>query len=132
VYLYFFQSWCPGCHTSGFPTLQAVQEALNARGLAGQGRFMPVQTVFEDHDANTADAAVESLAWHGLDLLPVGHDSGTPPPNHDRLPHRWHPVDRARRPRPTDLVDGFHLHPNELLGHVLHHAEQHPPKETHA
>jgi hypothetical protein len=24
IYLYCFQSWCPGCHSSGFPTLQKV------------------------------------------------------------------------------------------------------------
>lgn len=22
IYLYFFQDWCPGCHSHGFPTLQ--------------------------------------------------------------------------------------------------------------
>ncbi len=26
VYLFGFQSWCPGCHSHGFPTLQAVEE----------------------------------------------------------------------------------------------------------
>ena len=26
VYLYFFQSWCPGCHRHGFPTLQAMSK----------------------------------------------------------------------------------------------------------
>jgi hypothetical protein len=30
-------------------------------------------------------------------------------------------------PDRTVLVDRFHLDPNELLGRVLHHAEQHPP-----
>lgn len=24
IYLYCFQSWCPGCHSSGFPTLQKI------------------------------------------------------------------------------------------------------------
>ena len=26
VFLKFFQNWCPGCHSSGFPTLQAFTE----------------------------------------------------------------------------------------------------------
>jgi len=26
TYLYFFQSWCPGCHSRGFPTLKALEE----------------------------------------------------------------------------------------------------------
>jgi len=75
---------------------------------------------------------VESLAWHGLDHLPVGHDSGTPP--RTMTDHRTGgtPWTVLIGPDRTVLVDGFHVHPDELLGHVLHHAEQHPPKETHA
>lgn len=34
IYLYNFQSWCPGCHSHGFPTLSAVCSSLEASGLA--------------------------------------------------------------------------------------------------
>lgn len=50
VYLYFFQSWCPGCHSSGFPTLQALKEEF---GENEEVEFAAVQTVFEGFLTNT-------------------------------------------------------------------------------
>jgi len=45
LYLYCFQSWCPGCHSRGFPALQEV-----AKKYADDDdvRFVVFQTVFED------------------------------------------------------------------------------------
>ena len=52
VYLYCFQSWCPGCHSHGFPTLLAVRDSLkDAPGVA----FVAIQTVFEGVDVNTLE-----------------------------------------------------------------------------
>jgi len=79
VYLYNFQSWCPGCHSHGFPTMKAIKEALEARGLGDKVQFVAVQTVFEGHDQNTAERAFESVQRHGLTEVPLGHDSGHPP-----------------------------------------------------
>jgi peptide-methionine (R)-S-oxide reductase len=79
IYLYCFQSWCPGCHSHGFPTMNEIRRELGARGLGDDVAFIAVQTVFEGHDANNAEAAVDSLARHGLDDIPLGHDSGHPP-----------------------------------------------------
>ena len=79
IYLYNFQSWCPGCHSHGFPTMKAIREGLAERGLADKVKFIAVQTVFEGHDQNSAEAARESLARHGLDDIALGHDSGHPP-----------------------------------------------------
>jgi peptide-methionine (R)-S-oxide reductase len=76
VYLYNFQSWCPGCHSHGFPTLSAVKAHFEAKGQAHLIRFVAVQTVFEGHETNTADAALDSVARHGLSDIAVGHDSG--------------------------------------------------------
>ena len=70
VYLYCFQSWCPGCHSHGFPTLAEV----HGRFQPGDAAFVAVQTVFEGHEVNTAERAVESMQRHGLQELPVGHD----------------------------------------------------------
>ena len=70
VYLYCFQSWCPGCHSHGFPTLAAVRNQFLDRDVA----FVAVQTVFEGHEVNTAERAVASVRQHGLDGIPVGHD----------------------------------------------------------
>jgi hypothetical protein len=78
VYLYCFQSWCPGCHSHGFPTMKAVRARVDSDRVA----FVAVQTVFEGHEVNTAERAVASVAQHGLDGIPVGHDvdplGGTP------------------------------------------------------
>ena len=127
VRLYFSRAGARAASTAGARTLQAVQKALKDDGPAGLLRFVPVQTVFECHDANAAEAAVESLARQGLDHLGVGHDSGTPP--RTMTDYRTGGTPRAVLVGPdrTVLVDGFHLDPNELLGGVFHHAEQHPP-----
>lgn len=70
IYLYCFQSWCPGCHSHGFPTMSAVRERVNDDRVA----FVAVQTVFEGREVNTAERAVASVDEHGLTGIPVGHD----------------------------------------------------------
>ena len=72
VYLYFFQSWCPGCHSRGFPTLQAVRAHFAGRD---EVVFAAVQTVFEGFSTNTEARAWSTVAEFGLDI-PVGHDPG--------------------------------------------------------
>ncbi|MEZ5341423.1 MAG: hypothetical protein R2706_08240 [Acidimicrobiales bacterium] len=44
--LYNFQSWCPGCHSHGFPTMKAVKDHFASTGQADQVKFIAVQTVF--------------------------------------------------------------------------------------
>ena len=63
LYLYFFQSWCPGCHAHGFPTLKKLSDTF---------AFVAVQTVFEGFLSNTPKRALESLERHDLNV-PVGH-----------------------------------------------------------
>ena len=73
VYLYGFQSWCPGCHRYGFPTLQKlIQHYKGNEDVA----FIAVQTVFEGFGTNTFDAAKHTADRYGLEI-PVGH-SGSP------------------------------------------------------
>ena len=69
-YLFFFQSWCPGCHSHGFPTLQNLKEKFP------DVNFIAVQTVFEGFNTNTKERAIADVKSFGLDI-PVGHD-GTP------------------------------------------------------
>jgi len=68
TYLFFFQSWCPGCHSHGFPTLKALQEQFN-----GRVNFIPIQTVFEGFGTNSPRRGVRDVESFGLNL-PVGHD----------------------------------------------------------
>lgn len=73
VYLFFFQSWCPGCHSHGFPTMAAVHDHYREETDVV---FVAVQTVFEGFGTNTSFRAVDSLEEHGLSAIPVAHDAG--------------------------------------------------------
>jgi len=71
VYLFLFQSWCPGCHSHGFPALVETYEhfADNQEVV-----FIAVQTTFEGYGTNTSARAEETVSSYGLPI-PVGHDS---------------------------------------------------------
>ena len=66
--LYCFQSWCPGCHSRGFPTLQKIQKRMK-----GDGDFamVVVQTVFEGKDINTFDKLLPTAQKYKL-VCPFG------------------------------------------------------------
>ncbi len=120
IYLYNFQSWCPGCHSHGFPTLNAVRTALAADGFADQVKFIAVQTVFEGHDVNTEEAARESLSRHELGDLALGQDSGHPPTI--MLDYRtggtpWTVV-IGPRPDRTVLFNGFQLDADRAVAFI--------------
>lgn len=69
VYLFCFQSWCPGCHSSGFPTLRTMIDRFKD---ADDVAFVAVQTVFEGFSTNTRDRAWETAREYKL-TIPVGH-----------------------------------------------------------
>jgi len=110
VYLYFFQSWCPGCHSRGFPTLAATRAAFAGRDDVA---FVVVQTVFEGFGSNTAHKGLEAMKKFGLDI-PMGHDPG-PEGAGSRLMRRY----RSGGTPWTVLIDkkgvvrfnGFHITP---------------------
>ena len=69
VYLYGFQSWCPGCHKYGFPTLtKLIEHYKNNDEVA----FVAVQTAFEGFSTNTPQSAKETAERYNL-TIPVGH-----------------------------------------------------------
>ncbi len=72
LYLYCFQSWCPGCHSHGFPTIKAVRDHFKG-DLAVD--FIAIQTVFEGFDINTFERLRETSHQYDLDI-PFGHDPG--------------------------------------------------------
>lgn len=72
IYLYCFQSWCPGCHSHGFPTLRNVMDQFRD---SSDVAFVAVQTVFEGFEVNTAARARETAEQYQL-TIPVGHDPG--------------------------------------------------------
>ncbi len=71
IYLYCFQSWCPGCHSHGFPTLLDVKDSFPDGDVA----FVAIQTVFEGFEVNTLEGAKKVADRYELDI-PFGHDTG--------------------------------------------------------
>ena len=75
TYLFFFQSWCPGCHSHGFPTLKKLEAEFK-----DDVNFIAVQTVFEGFSTNTKQRAERDVKSFGLDI-PVGHDGSKSKPS---------------------------------------------------
>lgn len=74
VFLKCFQDWCPGCHRSGFPTLQAFSKRFHDHpkvAIAG------IQTVFEGHHTNTLEDVRKLQLRYELPIV-MGHDPGDP------------------------------------------------------
>lgn len=71
--LFFYQHWCPGCHSHGFPTLLALIAAEKAAEVG----FAVVQTVFEGVEVNTPDRLRHEQTKYGL-RIPFGHDAISP------------------------------------------------------
>jgi thiol-disulfide isomerase/thioredoxin len=72
VFLKCFQNWCPGCHASGFPTLQQFAGAFHDHprvAIAG------IQTVFEGFNSNTKRDVRKLQQRYELPIT-MGHDPG--------------------------------------------------------
>jgi thiol-disulfide isomerase/thioredoxin len=72
VFLKCFQSWCPGCHSHGFPALKRISGALADNPNIA---FAGIQTVFEGHYTNTVDKIRKIQLQYDL-RIPMGHDPG--------------------------------------------------------
>ncbi len=72
VFLKCFQNWCPGCHSSGFPTLKAFSDRFYGHP---QVAIAGIQTVFEGYRSNTVDAVRELQLRYDLPVT-MGHDPG--------------------------------------------------------
>jgi len=80
VYMYFFQAWCPGCQSHGFPTIKALTERFSVNPDVV---FVAVQTVFEGFHFNTMDKLKKSQRTYAI-RVPMAHDAGNPAT--DRIP----------------------------------------------
>lgn len=70
--IFCFQSWCPGCHSSGFPSLKKMIDALSGDNKVS---FIAIQTVFEGFQENTYDKMLEQQKKYEL-KIPFAHDAG--------------------------------------------------------
>jgi thiol-disulfide isomerase/thioredoxin len=66
--LFFYQHWCGGCHSHGFPTLQALVQDPRAKDVG----VAAVQTAFEGAYVNTRDKLPLDQQRYGL-RIPFGH-----------------------------------------------------------
>ena len=78
VMLKCFQDWCPGCHSSGFPTLKKFADAFwDHPDVAIAG----IQTVFEGFSTNTVEDVRKLQLKYELPIV-MGHDPGNPDGDH--------------------------------------------------
>ena len=72
IYIYAFQSWCPGCHQVGFPALQKIAKRYEKDERVA---VLAMQTVFEGFEVNTFGRMQAMKKRYKLDI-PFGHDPG--------------------------------------------------------
>lgn len=70
VYMFLFQSACPGCRDHGFPTMQKLKKKYKDDK---QVAFVAIQTVNEGHSVNTPDRAKQLAKKFELDGIAIGH-----------------------------------------------------------
>lgn len=72
VFMEFWQAWCPGCHSHGFPTLKKITDEFK-----DSKHFVPIaiQTTFEGFSVNTANQMRVIQKRYDLPIV-MGHDAG--------------------------------------------------------
>jgi len=73
LYVYGFQSWCPGCHQYGFPTLQKI---IARYGDDPEVGIVAIQTTFEGFQFNTFEQAKQVAEQYDLDI-PIGQSGSS-------------------------------------------------------
>ena len=76
LYLYFFQSWCPGCHSTGFPNLKKLHDKYKNDPDV---KFVVIQSTFEGHRINTAAKLKPTAKKYDLPI-PFGQSAGADTP----------------------------------------------------
>lgn len=122
VFLKCFQNWCPGCHSSGFPTLKAFSDRFHDHpkvAIAG------IQTVFEGYRSNTQDAVRELQLRYELPIT-MGHDPGDEktramPMTMSRYRTGGTPWLILIDPSGRVVFNAFHVDPDKLINFI---AEQ--------
>ncbi|MEE9131319.1 MAG: TlpA disulfide reductase family protein [Phycisphaerales bacterium] len=124
LYLYCFQSWCPGCRQYGFSTLvELVDRYETAEDVA----FVAVQTVFEGYQINTAQAGWRMVQEFGLNI-PIGHDgsNGKRSILMRRYRTRGTPWAIIIDKQGTVRFNGFHIAPDDAAELIDHLRDESP------
>ncbi|MGO7762015.1 peroxiredoxin family protein [Rhizobium ruizarguesonis] len=115
--LFFYQHWCPGCHSHGFPALLSLIERTRDRDVA----YAVVQTVFEGAETNTPERLSEDQRRYDL-RIPFGHDGRLPghrlPTTMENYRTGGTPWFVAVDPAGVVLQDGFAIASEEFIAAV--------------
>lgn len=124
VFLKCFQDWCPGCHRSGFPTLQAFSSRFHDHPNVA---IAAIQTVFEGHQSNTVDDVRKLQVRYDLPIV-MGHDPGDP--ETDKRPVTMSeyftggtPWLILINPEGTVVFNHWHADTDKLIGYVAEQLE---------
>lgn len=71
--LFFYQHWCDGCHSTGFPMLQRLVQNPRIKNVG----VVAVQTAFEGTYVNTRDKLQVDQQRYDLPI-PFGHEGRSP------------------------------------------------------
>lgn len=72
IFMEFWQSWCPGCHSHGFPGLKKISDAFQD---SKHFTAVSIQTTFEGYATNTAKKMRVIQKQYDLNIM-MGHDPG--------------------------------------------------------
>jgi len=113
LYVYGFQSWCPGCHRHGFPTLQKVIEQF---GDVPEVGIIAIQTSFEGFGTNNFERAKEVAKRYRL-KIPVGQSGTAGSPSQFMRNYRTGGTPWTIIVGPDGIVrfNDFHMDPSEAI-----------------
>ena len=119
VFLKCFQSWCPGCHSSGFPTLKAFSDEFWDHP---QVAIAGIQTVFEGFGTNSQKQVRKLQIRYDLPIT-MGHDPGNPDGvKHPQTMRKYRtggtPWLILINPQGRVVYNGFHADKTKLIAYV--------------
>ncbi len=124
IYLYFFQDWCPGCHSSGFPMIKRLYDEL---GNDPNVVILAVQTTFEGRYTNTYEKLRKNQLEYEIPV-PMAHDAGT---REKRLPRTMALYRSGGTPwkviinkQGKVVFNGFHVDPDKAIKAIRTLAKQ--------
>lgn len=124
VFLKCFQDWCPGCHRSGFPTLQAFSKRFHDHPKVA---IAAIQTVFEGYQSNTVEDVRKLQLKYELPIT-MGHDPGDPENEKRPVTMREYftggtPWLILINPEGTVVFNHYHADPDKLIEFVAEQIE---------
>lgn len=125
VFLKCFQDWCPGCHSSGFPTLQEFSKRFQDHPKVA---IAAIQTVFEGFTSNTQEDVRKLQLRYDLPIV-MGHDPGDPETHKRPVTMQGYitggtPWLILINPEGTVVYNNFHVDSGKLIEYVAEQVKE--------